>query len=331
MSKKRRFELLLLFSNLLDGGFTLTEVCYFLERIERFPREIVQEMTENFISGDEVSSCFAQLGFSSAQTTQLELAQMNGNLKETMQVLKNQAIEEKRQREKLVKILSYPLLLLIFLFGIMGLLREFLLPQLMSNNNGEKNFAFLLIEYLPAIVLITGGGVVFFTLLLLLFLKRKSAVFRAKWWCKIPIIRTFYRLYLTSVLSREWGYLFLQGHEMKTIVEIMENLKSNGLLRELGREMGTRAEEGISFDVQVGSWQFVQSTFSVIILSGEVKSRLGEELLFYSEMCFQELLALVEKRMSIVQPLVFLFVALMILGIYAAILLPIYNNMEGMV
>lgn len=42
-----------------------------------------------------------------------------------------------------------------------------------------------------------------------------------------------------------------------------------------------------------------------------------------------EIFEKVEKAMTIIQPLVFLFVALMIVLIYAAMLLPIYDQMAS--
>ena len=59
-----------------------------------------------------------------------------------------------------------------------------------------------------------------------------------------------------------------------------------------------------------------------------VPRELGAELSLYADECWEEFFSKINRAMQLIQPLVFLFVALMIVLIYAAMLLPIYQNME---
>ena len=61
---------------------------------------------------------------------------------------------------------------------------------------------------------------------------------------------------------------------------------------------------------------------------GEVKSRLGRELEVYAQKTWEKFFSRINQAMNLVQPLVFVFVALVIVLLYAAMLLPIYQNME---
>ncbi|QLL50490.1 type II secretion system F family protein [Streptococcus suis] len=67
---------------------------------------------------------------------------------------------------------------------------------------------------------------------------------------------------------------------------------------------------------------------SLIVEYGQVKSKLGGELTVYAAECWEDFFSRVNRAMQLIQPLVFLFVALMVVLIYAAMLLPIYQNME---
>ena len=67
---------------------------------------------------------------------------------------------------------------------------------------------------------------------------------------------------------------------------------------------------------------------ALIIEYGDMKVKLGDELLVYADESWTKFFEKVEKTMTLIQPLVFLFVALMIVLIYAAMLLPIYAQME---
>ena len=66
----------------------------------------------------------------------------------------------------------------------------------------------------------------------------------------------------------------------------------------------------------------------LMIEYGEVKSKLGSELEIYAEKTWEDFFRRVHKAMNVIQPLVFVFVALVIVLLYAAMLLPIYQNME---
>lgn len=62
---------------------------------------------------------------------------------------------------------------------------------------------------------------------------------------------------------------------------------------------------------------------------GEVKSKLGRELDIYAEETWQRFFGKLTQATQLIQPLVFVFVALIIVLIYVAMLLPMYQNMGG--
>lgn len=63
----------------------------------------------------------------------------------------------------------------------------------------------------------------------------------------------------------------------------------------------------------------------MIVVHGENTGYLGRELSLYSEFLSQEIESKLSRYISIVQPTLFLILAIFIIGAYLAILLPIYN------
>ena len=61
---------------------------------------------------------------------------------------------------------------------------------------------------------------------------------------------------------------------------------------------------------------------------GEVKSKLGSELEIYAEKTWEDFFHRVHKAMNVIQPLVFCLCGSCECLLYAAMLLPIYQNME---
>lgn len=64
---------------------------------------------------------------------------------------------------------------------------------------------------------------------------------------------------------------------------------------------------------------------------GELKSKLGKELMIFSEENWSLFFERMERAMQLIQPIVFLLVALLIILIYGAMLLPIYSNMGNLI
>jgi competence protein ComGB len=327
MSSKEQHRFLSLFETLLASGFSLLEALNFLDKLPSVKQEEVRVIRESFQAGENLARGFEKLNFPKAVVVQLEFAEIHGDLLSTLASMKQYQKTKAEQQQKLVKIASYPALLLIFLFVLLIALRQYLLPQLQENLMLSSSWSVKFIEYGPYGILVFLGVLGGTILILKLFLSRKSSLYRATFYAKLPFFGKLYQFYLTSYISREWGRLFQQGLELKDIVQIMKQLTTYPLLTELSEQMERELQNGYSFHEQVESWAFVNDEFGVMVRQGEVKARLGEELLIYSQLIWKMMLEKVEKAMQWIQPLVFLFVALMIVSIYGALLLPIYSNM----
>ena len=144
----------------------------------------------------------------------------------------------------------------------------------------------------------------------------------------LPVFGVYIRLYLTAYYSREWGNLIGQGIELAQIVQLMQTQKAR-LFQELGEDMEIGLLSGREFHQKVLDYSFFNKELGLIIEYGEVKSKLGSELDVYAEECWESFFNKLTQATQLIQPLVFVFVALVIVMIYAAMLLPMYQNMGG--
>ena len=129
----------------------------------------------------------------------------------------------------------------------------------------------------------------------------------------------------------EWGKLFQQGLDIQQIIECMEQTSKATLIQELARELRVTLTLGGELPEKLRHFSFLTPEFSLIVFQGEVRGKLGEELFLYSQLLMERLFQRIEKAIHWVQPLIFLLVALMIVGIYAAMFLPIYGNIQGVI
>ena len=231
-------------------------------------------------------------------------------------------------RKKLMEVATYPILLLGFLVLIMLGLKNYLLPQLLEGD-GKENWAVQLVQIFPQLFFVTLCGLLVLSLILYLWVKRQSALVFYRRMAKIPFIGQTVRLYTTAYYAREWGNLLGQGIDLLDLVALMKEQKSK-LFRELGADLEEALMLGQSFPDRIASHPFFTKELSLIIAYGEANARLGYELEVYAEEVWQAFFNRLNKATTFVQPLIFVIVAVVIVMIYAAMLLPMYQNMEGM-
>lgn len=322
MSLERQRKIIQLFNNLFASGFHLGEIIDFLKRSQLLADSYTQVMKAGLMAGKPFSELLADLQFSDSVVTQVSLAETHGNTGLSLVKIEDYLANLARVRKKLVEVATYPFMLLGLLILIMLGLKNYLLPQM-----EEGNVATILIGNLP-IIFIGNVLVVLALVLLSRFLYRKMAKIKVfRFLVSLPIIGGFVQSYLTAYYAREWGNLIGQGLEMTQILTIMQEQKS-ALFREIGSDMEHALYNGIAFHDQIKAYPFFKRELSLIIEYGQVKSKLGSELEIYANESWEEFFRKIQAAMQWIQPIIFIFVALIIVLIYAAMLLPIYQNME---
>ncbi len=149
-----------------------------------------------------------------------------------------------------------------------------------------------------------------------------------EWFSNKPLIGSLFSLYQSSYIALEFGKLFYEGLELRQIIFCLKETKQGSLIQLLAFRLTKGLESGISLAQQFETYSFLTAEFSQIVLQGEAKGNLGKELLFYSKLARQHFFQKVNRGLSWIQPVLFLGIASLILLIYAAILLPVYGNIE---
>ena len=283
----------------------------------------VDSMQESLLSGASLADMMAKLGFSDTIVTQIALADVHGNCQQSLLKIDGYLASMSVVRKKLIEVATYPLILLSFLILIMLGLKNYLLPQLEN-----QNFATQIISHFPMIFLGSFALLALEILLGVLYAKRLSPIYLYSQLSRLPIFGRYVRFYLTAYYAREWGNLIGQGIELMEIVELMQRQKSR-FFQEIGKDMQEALLSGQSFHQKVLDYPFFLSELSLMIEYGEVKSKLGRELDIYAEETWQNFFSQLTQATQLIQPLVFVFVALIIVLIYVAMLLPMYQNVGG--
>lgn len=326
--KKVRADYLRLVSDLTQKGLSLNEAFGFCAEIDPRFAAIFQQMQRKIAYQTDWPALFANFGLNEGQKTQLGFAFYHGNLPHVLQSLAQQVEDQQQRKQEVGKALSYPLFLL-GMTSLVGLMMRLLLrPQLQQNGFAQQTQLFtppLVWGSLGLLIVVLAlGGASYGTLRKLSYLERVT------WYTKIPFLGGALRLYYTSLFAAEWGQLLVVGFDAKAIVEGLVKQKGNRFFKELAHAIAQRFYEGNSMAISIGDWPFLTPEFAALVRRGEQNSRLGPELSIYSRRCWQQLLRKIDFSITFIQPLCFMGIALVMIRLYAGMLLPLYQQMEGL-
>lgn len=324
LSLRQQRQLIQLLGTLLANGFSLDEAIGFLERSHMLESGYTQKMYQALLDGKSLAQILSTLGFSDQLVTQISLADRHGNIQATLLLLDAYLNQLMLVRKKILEVLTYPVMLLGFLVFIMLGLKTYLLPQLEGENLATKLILaapqLFLVGLLLLLIGLGVGGI---------WAKRTKRLTLYNRLASLPYLGRFISDYLTAYYAREWGNLIGQGLEMSQIVQVMQEQKSQ-LFQEIGQDLERSLTAGRTFQEQVARYRFFRPELSLIIAYGDIKAKLGTELSVYARETWTSFFDRVNRASQIIQPLVFVVVAIMIVMIYAAMLLPIYQSMPNL-
>lgn len=334
MSKQKReaqqMKFLEILVILLENGFSIQESLAVMARNKQIAPQLLTGFGQSLQRGQSLAESFYQIGYSIAEKMQIQLAELHGDILVTLKTIAQNRRLVRKQKEELQKVGAYPLLLLVFVIGLLFGMRVCLLPSLIQSGMVDENhWSIAFLKYGPFIIVgtIVFGGVMF--LITQAYLRHQSVIRRATFISKIPLIGKFYRLSQTSFFALEWGKAYQQGLETHQILTQMALLPENSLMEAMAQDLHADLSSGKELAEQLQRYPFLLPEFPVIIFQGEIKGHLGDELLLYSQLLVDRLVADAQRLIQWLQPLVFLLVAALIVAIYVAMFLPMYGNIGG--
>ncbi|MFB9829599.1 competence type IV pilus assembly protein ComGB [Lederbergia wuyishanensis] len=323
-------------SDMLNNGFTLLEVLQFFSKLENKHYALMNSMIDDLKSGHKIHEVFLKHQFDQSACIQLYFSEKHGFLAEALLESGEYLKRKDNERKKLIKLLQYPLILIIILLFVAILLNTLLLPrfQYLYQSMGYEPTVgiklvlhimqniptYLIVIFIFCFVMYLGAKQIF---------QKKSALEIAAFLSSLPLIKSFYKLYQTIFISREWGYMLRSGFSTNEIIAIMESQLYRPLLHESAQQLKKSLLIGHSFGDALSNLSFIEKEMIYIVNHGDKNGRMDKELLYYSNHCLQKLEEKTENIFLIVQPIIFTIIGIVIVIIYMSIFFPMFQMMES--
>lgn len=323
---------------LLCEGFSLKEAVGFLFTIaDGKQKNWLTSIEKSVYSGHTLHSALIKIGYSERICTQIYLSTIHGHFSETVRMAGEQLIESAKRRKRIQAIVQYPIMLILFITIMLFSMRFVLMPHIQSIVSpdelsvGVGTKLIISTVYTAPYWIVSLLGLLSVSLLLFQFMtKNLTVIEKLNLYCKNKIISVYIQLYWTQFYSFEWSQLLKSNCSLIEIVHLLQEDETSKLSREVGSHLEQEMRKGHSFQEALTDLGFLKPEIGEIVRHGELTGRLGSELMLYASECEEELNQRIETMMEKIQPIVFVVVALMIIAIYAALLLPTFSIMEGL-
>lgn len=298
------------------------------------PSQAYSRIIEEQKKGSDLREVFKILGFPSRIVLPIHLSSVHGFIEETTRVLARHSQMYEKTFNRLRSLLMYPVCLFIIIFVLFTIFRLSFLPNmesLFASKNNENTSLFLskfLLNLPNAFFLFTITFLLVIFLFHKLWLSRKTIEFKQHFYNKFPIVKVWNKLILTHVFSRELGTMLESGLSLQDSLAALISQYEDPLLKYVGEKMKNEAIMGKSFYESAISLQCFTNEFPQFISHGENSGYLGRELTIYSDVLAEQLEGKLSRYLNILQPTLFLILAIFIVGAYLSILLPLYKTIN---
>ncbi|MFB4164768.1 competence type IV pilus assembly protein ComGB [Alteribacillus sp. JSM 102045] len=336
-SKNAGAEFLLKAGELLDQGYPLDQVLHLLtwEQPEQV-KMIIYDMREQLRRGVPFHEVLAQKNFPSDITAYVFFSEQCGSLQQGLFGAGELYQKRLNTLTNIRRFMRYPLLLLWMLILISIVMLHFLFPQF-SQLFASLNIDFPLLtlimiqvfQYSPYLLLFIFSIIFLFFLYYLKVFRHFSPQKQVELLLRVPFLDTFVRLFLTYYFSLQFSSMLKGGLSIYEACMVFEKQHHFLFFQAEGTLLKQQLKEGEQLHSALEAAGWYQKEMKYVVQHGQASGKLGEDLYFYSEKVFQLLESKVKKIVMAVQPVMFCFIGIIILGMFLSVFLPMFQLMTS--
>ncbi|MCH1624917.1 competence type IV pilus assembly protein ComGB [Fredinandcohnia quinoae] len=322
---------------LLNQGYTFVQASQFLSiQLRKKCQEDVELVLEKCKQGDSLYDIFGAIGFHKDILGYLYFAEKHGDISFAL-IEGSSMLQKKLQHtEKFKKIVRYPVFLLVFVGFMFMMIEKILLPQfqsLYSSMNYQENILTELLfnlsslnhSFLLIILFLFVSGLLFY----LIYFRRLTSGAKMKMILKIPIIKGLTILLNSHFFSVQLSNLLKGGLSIYQSLSMFEQQNHSQFFKEEAKEMKRLLLAGERFDLIIQTRDFYEKDLAMVISHGQSNGNVAKELHHYSQFILQQIEEKVTKLLTVVQPLLFSMIGIIIMLMYAAIMVPMFQLING--
>ena len=329
------------FSTLLASGVHLSEALNVLvEQIGDRRMEVVfRDLREKIVSGAGLADALSQHPaiFSDLYVNMVRAGEASGNLDDVLLSLANYLQKQASLRGKLAAALTYPAIMVIVGVGVVIFLMSFVVPRITEMLVKKGNVLPWATTTLMAISDVFKAywlpGMLGFLGLIILFrmmaATEKGRLAYDTFLLKIPVLGGLLQRSAISRFTVTLSTLLKSGLPVLDSLNIVGKVVNNSLMSKTISEIADRIVEGADISTPLKKSKMFPPMVGYMIAVGEQSGELEEVLDRISETYEEEIDLAVQKLTAMIEPIIIVFLAVVVGFIIMAVLLPLlkFNNL----
>lgn len=322
---------------LIKAGYPILKcVQIIVKRVKNIHlKELLMKVENEIRGGKSLSEAFApyEKNFSTVYIASLMAGERSGNLAGTINRYIDYAKVVSQTKARIRAALTYPTLLILFAFILLMILLNFILPrftvfyadfeaELPAITRGLLAFSqFLRANFLFLIAF------VFLLYLVYSLLKRneKTLVIRDRIKLKIPYGGSILIESGVSLFSRTLGLILEAGISLVSAVGIANHAVPNYFIIQKSRQLPELIKDGKSLSESLSRIDFFPPLSLDMIRIGEASANLEGMLSEVADYYDEKIQAKIDIFISLIEPIVIVFMGLIVAAMLLSVYLPIFN------
>ena len=301
-------------------------------------KEILMLVEKEIRGGKALSEAFAEHErlFSTVYIASLMAGERSGNLAETISRYNIYARTISQTKSRIKTALTYPTILIVFSLILLFILLNFILPRFSSFYADYQAQLPSITRALIAVSLIVQRNMVFIlAFLLVLFLaflqmhkNEKSLIFLDKWKLKTPYGKQIWVESAVSLFCRTLGLLLEGGISLLSAIPLSSRSVPNKYMFSRMKSLPESIKNGESLTESLRKTECFPPLALDMIRIGESSANLEGMLSDVAEVYDERISSRIDAIVSLIQPIIIIFMGLVVAVILLSVYLPIFNIIQ---
>lgn len=301
---------------------------------------IIQEVTASVEGGKALSESFAKHPqvFDAVFIALVSAGELSGTLDDSLQRVANQQEKDAATTSKIRGALTYPIIVLVVIFGVMAFMLFTVVPQVEKLYHDLKktlpwitqimvSIANFLQHYWWIVIIVLGIAVYFF----IQYLKTEPGIkFKDTFKLNVPLFGKMFRKLYMARFTRTGQTLLSTGVSMLDMLAITSKAINNTILSQGILRAAEKVKGGKALSVALQPEDYILSLVPQMIKIGEQSGRIDEMMGKVAQVYEDELDEEIRTISTAIEPILMVVLAIVAGGMVGAILLPIYSLVNGL-
>lgn len=325
------------FATMLSSGLTVIKCLdvLYLQTTGKFLKSTILNVYEQVQRGESLSKAMKSQkdAFPPLFLSMVAAGEASGSLDSVMLRMADQFEKDNKLQNKISQALIYPVILIIMIIAVVTMMLVAILPRfmdmfdqfggtvplptqiLLAISGGLTHYWYVIISVIALIVILWNS-----------FLKTSSG---RMWWDKLkiksPVVGKLLLVIASSRFARTMSSLFGSGMPIVQSLEIVGSVLGNKYIESKVQDVGEDVRRGVSLSAAVRKIALFPPMLCSMLSIGEESGNLDEILAKTSAFYDEESDTAIQKLVALIEPLLIVFLAVVVGFIIISIMLPIFT------